>query len=215
MTLWSFTLFCNNVADTLESNLQWATSLYNPLPMNSGRTCGLILTNRIWQRGWSIIDTLIIVLYLMQRGQEVTFMIALHYIKLCLSRLESDRLLLALTNKLPLCGRATWQGPVGGSLRSKSCPRWYPARSTALSDTVIRKWIQAATWLTLGQNFFPSQDSRWGGPIMAQWKQIWLASMRMQVQSLALLSGLRIWRCHELWCRPQIWLGIHVAMAVM
>ena len=26
--------------------------------------------------------------------------------------------------------------------------------------------------------------------------------MRLQVQSLALLSGLRIQRCHELWCRP-------------
>ena len=25
----------------------------------------------------------------------------------------------------------------------------------------------------------------------------------MQVQSLALLSGLRIWHCHELWCRSQ------------
>ena len=25
--------------------------------------------------------------------------------------------------------------------------------------------------------------------------------MRMQIQSLALLSGLRIWRCCELWCR--------------
>ena len=27
--------------------------------------------------------------------------------------------------------------------------------------------------------------------------------MRMQVPSLALLSGLRIWRCLELWCRSQ------------
>ena len=36
---------------------------------------------------------------------------------------------------------------------------------------------------------------------MAQWKRIWLASMRMQVRSLASLSGLRIHRCHELWCR--------------
>ena len=26
-------------------------------------------------------------------------------------------------------------------------------------------------------------------------------SMRMRVRSLASLSGLRIWRCHELWCR--------------
>ena len=29
-----------------------------------------------------------------------------------------------------------------------------------------------------------------------------LVSMRTRVQSLALLSGLRIWCCCELWCRP-------------
>ena len=29
----------------------------------------------------------------------------------------------------------------------------------------------------------------------------------MQVQSLALLSGLRFQRCSELWYRSQIWLG--------
>ena len=40
-----------------------------------------------------------------------------------------------------------------------------------------------------------------GVPAVAQWKQIWLASMRTQVWSLASLSGLRIWRCYELWCR--------------
>ena len=33
---------------------------------------------------------------------------------------------------------------------------------------------------------------------------IQLVSMRMQVQSLALLSGLRIQRCRELWCRSQM-----------
>ena len=38
--------------------------------------------------------------------------------------------------------------------------------------------------------------------------------MRMQVQSLALLSGLEIWCCHELWCRSQMWLGYGVALAV-
>ena len=27
----------------------------------------------------------------------------------------------------------------------------------------------------------------------------------MQVPSLALLSGLRILHCHELWCRSQLW----------
>ena len=38
--------------------------------------------------------------------------------------------------------------------------------------------------------------------------------MRMQVQSLAPLSGLRIQHGHELWCRLQMWLRFCVAMAV-
>ena len=54
-----------------------------------------------------------------------------------------------------------------------------------------------------------------GVPIMTQQKWIWLASMRMQFRSLAFLSGLRIPRCWELWCRSQTWLGSWVAMAVM
>ena len=53
-----------------------------------------------------------------------------------------------------------------------------------------------------------------GAPIMAQWKWIWLASKRMQVRSLALISGLRIQRCCELWCRLQMRLGPGVPGAV-
>ena len=36
-----------------------------------------------------------------------------------------------------------------------------------------------------------------GVPILAQWKRIRLGNMRLQVQSLPSLGGLRIWRCHE------------------
>ena len=36
----------------------------------------------------------------------------------------------------------------------------------------------------------------------------------MLVPSLASLSGLRIWRCRELWYRSQTQLGSHVAVAV-
>ena len=36
--------------------------------------------------------------------------------------------------------------------------------------------------------------------------------MRLRVRSLVLLSGLRIWHCRELWCRPQVRLRSHVAM---
>ena len=51
---------------------------------------------------------------------------------------------------------------------------------------------------------------------MAQQKRIRLGTMRLQVQvrSLPLLSGLRIWHCHELWCRLQTWLGSCVAVTV-
>ena len=49
---------------------------------------------------------------------------------------------------------------------------------------------------------------------MAQWKQIQLGTMRLQVQSLASLSGLRILHCHELWYRWQTRLGSGVTVAV-
>ena len=50
---------------------------------------------------------------------------------------------------------------------------------------------------------------------MAQWKRIWLAFMRIQVPSLALLRGLRIQRCWELWYKSQTWLGSRVAVAAV
>ena len=54
-----------------------------------------------------------------------------------------------------------------------------------------------------------------GVPIMAQRKRIWLVSIRMQVQSLASLSGLRLQHCPELWCRSQVWLRSGIAVAVV
>ena len=36
-------------------------------------------------------------------------------------------------------------------------------------------------------------------PVMAQWKRIQLGTMKLQVRSLALVSGLRVWCCCELW----------------
>ena len=49
----------------------------------------------------------------------------------------------------------------------------------------------------------------------------WLSSnesltriMRMQVRSLASLSGSRIWRCREIWCRSKKWVGSRIAVAV-
>ena len=50
---------------------------------------------------------------------------------------------------------------------------------------------------------------------MAQWKRIWLASMRTQGQSVALLGELKIWCCRELWCMSQTQLGSGVAVDVV
>ena len=49
---------------------------------------------------------------------------------------------------------------------------------------------------------------------MAQQKRIRLGTKRLRVQSLASLSGLRIWGCHELWCSLQMRLRSGVAVAL-
>ena len=53
-----------------------------------------------------------------------------------------------------------------------------------------------------------------GVPVMAQWLTNQLGTMRLRVRSLALLSGLRIRRCRELWCSLQTQLGSSVAVAL-
>ena len=52
-----------------------------------------------------------------------------------------------------------------------------------------------------------------GVPVMAQWLTNLIRDH--EVQSLASLSGLRIWHCHELWCRLQTHLGSHIAVALV
>ena len=46
-----------------------------------------------------------------------------------------------------------------------------------------------------------------GVPVLEQQTRIWLGTMRLRVQTVASLSGLRIWHCHELWYRLQTLLG--------
>ena len=48
-----------------------------------------------------------------------------------------------------------------------------------------------------------------GAPVVAQQKRIQLGTMRLWVRSLALLSGLRIQHCCELWCRSQMTQILH------
>ena len=59
------------------------------------------------------------------------------------------------------------------------------------------------------------KPGKFGVPNVAQWVRSLTSTVRMWVRFLALLSGLRIWRCHEQWCRSQRLLGSCVAVAVV
>ena len=48
-----------------------------------------------------------------------------------------------------------------------------------------------------------------------QWKRIRLGTTKLQVQSLASISELRIRRCPELWCRSKMQLGSCIAVALV
>ena len=50
--------------------------------------------------------------------------------------------------------------------------------------------------------------------VVVQQKRIRLGTMRLWVRSLALLRGLRIQHCRELWCKLQIWLRSCISVAV-
>ena len=72
-----------------------------------------------------------------------------------------------------------------------------------LSRSRGRQWekqVLHKSW-SLGAASWPEVDLR--VPTVSQRKRTPLVSMRMGVQSLALLSGSRIWRCRELWCRSD------------
>jgi len=69
--------------------------------------------------------------------------------------------------------------------------------------------------VTAGQATMRSslRSPRRQGELGAQWKEIQLGTMRLQVQTLASLIASRIRRCRELWCRSQMQLGSRVAVA--
>ena len=72
------------------------------------------------------------------------------------------------------------------------------AEATALIRPLAWEPPYAVGAAPKGQKTKKKVLSNYGGPIVAQQKRIRLETMRLQVRSLASLSGLRIRHCHEL-----------------
>ena len=86
-----------------------------------------------------------------------------------------------------------------------------------MGKEIFKKLDETYTFLeknTLSTVILSKIKRETGVPIVAQWKRLRWVSMRTQVGSLALVSGLRIWRCCELLWRWQARLGCGVAVAV-
>ena len=97
-------------------------------------------------------------------------------------------------------------------------------RSSLMAQCVGIQYYHSASWVaavaqvwSLAQELlYAKKNKNWiqeRVPIVAQWKQIRLVTMRLQVWSLASISGLRIWHCCQLWCGLQTWLSSCVAVA--
>ena len=93
---------------------------------------------------------------------------------------------------------------------------WSPGTDShaQLTSGMMGTIIQVALKVGLGDHHneqdhnVPSVKTKVSGvPVVAQQKRIQLGTMKFPVWSLALLSGLRIWRCCKLWYRLQMWLG--------
>ena len=92
--------------------------------------------------------------------------------------------------------------------------QWHPVQLNTHStySKILHEWPQVKLLQSPSRQFL--KDIWNGSSHCGSAEMNLLGSMRTQVQSLALLSGLRIWGCHELWFRSQTPLRSYIAMAV-
>ena len=90
-------------------------------------------------------------------------------------------------------------------VHKKSLEYWYYSVSSFVSS-YIHQYLYLFTCLFVHLRYRISVllQKSWtkGVPIVALQKQTPLVSVKMQIWSLALLSGFRIWHCYELWWSP-------------
>ena len=113
---------------------------------------------------------------------------------------------------LLLCGDGGWSRFGGGQFGKGSSREPFTSREWFLpgEENLTRAPAPAASLkfsgFSLTQIFLKKTLKNLKFPLWLSSKGPGLLPMRMRVQSLALLSGLRIWHCCELWYRSQMWL---------
>ena len=94
-------------------------------------------------------------------------------------------------------------------IKATKCLSHFPSRKPPLLSS---RWLVLPLLEYL--NVISKKKTKLEFPLWLSRLRTWLVSMRMWVPSLASFSGLRIWYCHKLWCRSQMWLGFCIAMTV-
>ena len=92
---------------------------------------------------------------------------------------------------------------------------WFLLKSTTTLLPLITNIYIHLLCTTIFQSTLHVLKLTYGVPVMVQQKRIQLETMSLRVRSLVSLSELRIWRCHELWCRPQARIGSGIFVALV
>ena len=77
------------------------------------------------------------------------------------------------------------------------------------------EWIRKMWYIYTIEYYSAIKKNKIGVPVMTQWLTNLTRNHEVAVRSLALLSGLMIQRCRELWCSLQTRLGSCVAVALV
>ena len=104
-----------------------------------------------------------------------------------------------------------YAGPVLQALGQNSEQTQQECKDLQISNCSKVLWVLRIEY---DQSHWRHKNEYGGVPCVAERVKDLMLSLRMWVQSLALFSGLRIWRCHKLWHRLQMLLRSSVAMAV-
>ena len=107
-------------------------------------------------------------------------------------------------------GPLAWEPPYAAGSSPKKGKKTKKKRKKPSEET--KQSLEAGSDMTQILNY---QKRNLGVPIVTQQVKTLLVSMRMQIRSLASLSGLRIRRYRKLQCRLQMRLGSGVAVAVV